>query len=99
MVIVFLQQRLQRFLLVRGQLRLVALSEGQQRLLVILPHDNHLVPQHGKLAVVVLEAEEVSHQRVDHHVGQRVLFVEQHRHEQRRRARVPASHAHSHLLR
>ena len=99
MVVVLLQQRLQRLLLVRRQLRLVTLGEGQEGLLVSLRHNHHLVPQHGELAVVVLEAEEVRDQRVDHHVGQRVLLVEQHRHEQRRRARVPAHHAHHRLLR
>ena len=73
-----LQQRTQRLLLLRRQLRLVPLHERQQA----------LVPQHRQHALVLLEAREVAHQRVDQHVRQRVLLVQQHRHEQRRRALV-----------
>lgn len=92
-VVVLLQQRLQRLLLLRRQLRLVSLREGQQALRLTTPRRTHLLPQHGQLALVVHEAQKVRHQRIDHHVRQGVLLVQQHRHEQRRRARVPVRHA------
>ena len=37
-----------------------------------------LVPDDGEGALLLAEAEEVVHQRVDHPVGQRVLFVQEH---------------------
>ena len=96
-MVVLLQQRLQRLLLLRRQLRLVPLREGQQTLPLTSPPHTHLLPQHGQLAFIVQEALEMRHQRVDHHIRQRVLLVEQHRHEQRSGARI-ATRQPPHLL-
>ena len=67
----------QRVLLLRREVRRVALAE----------HEQALVPEYGERAGVVgvCEPDEVEDERVEHLVWQRVLLVQQHADEERRR--------------
>lgn len=83
-VVVYLDQLQQRILLLLHQIFAVTLHESQQT----------LVPQHWHwraVALPVTPGQQVIHHRVHHTVRQRVLFVEEGAHENRRGTLVLAS--------